>query len=223
MGRVMTSLPPADGYGYLLPSGWMHLDLDPARRQASVRRAVRRRVREEPRLGPDVARLDRLLRRECAIATANGVERVSLLAEADGAGGLASAAVTLVVVSIPEQFAALDAVTLLDALRSEPVADEFQSDPDATSDVVRLSQQEAVRLSWSQSHALGTEPGPGAGSVTSRCWQVAVPWPGRARAALLTLASPCEPLWPLMEVTFDACALTFHWTWCSPGERGPSD
>ena len=75
----------------------MHLDVDPARRAASVRRAVSERVRREPRLAPYLAQLDRLLLHECAVAAAGGAERVSLLAEAS-ADGLVTAAATFTVV-----------------------------------------------------------------------------------------------------------------------------
>ena len=84
--RDPRGLPPAAGYSYALPGGWVHLDVDPARRAASVRRALSERVRREPRLAPHLARLDRLMLHECAVAAARGAERVSLLAEpVDGA------------------------------------------------------------------------------------------------------------------------------------------
>src|SRR5690242_11390144 len=75
------TLPPAGSYAYLLPGGWLHLDLEPSRRAASVRQALTQRVRREPRLAVHLARLDRLLLQECASAAAGGAERVSLLAE----------------------------------------------------------------------------------------------------------------------------------------------
>jgi hypothetical protein len=90
----------ATGYAYALPSGWVHLDIEPDRRAASVRRAVRQRVRREPRLAPHLAQLDRLLLSECAVAAAGGARRVSLLAEVQGEA-VVTASVTFVVQPVP--------------------------------------------------------------------------------------------------------------------------
>jgi len=194
----ISRLPPPDGYAYLLPAGWLHLDVRPEHRAESVRRAVRRRVSEEPALGPRRSELQGLLEREGALAWLQGAQRVSLLAERDGES-VATAAVTLVVTEV-------EGFDLQEAARDG-------------GRIVALAQQPAVRLCWSSS-----APAPGAGgAAASRCWQLLVPWPGRPRVALLTMASPCVPLWPLLEATFDACAQTFHWTWSSSGAPEPSD
>jgi hypothetical protein len=191
-------LPPADGYAYVLPAGWLHLDIRPEHRAESVRRAVRRRVTEEPALRPRRSELQRLLERECALAWLQGAQRVSLLAERDGES-VATAAVTLVV--------------------TEVAGFDLQTAARDGGRIVALAQQPAVRLSWTS-----RAPASGAGEpVASRCWQLLVPWPGRARVALLTMASPYWPLWSLLEATFDACAQTFHWTWSSTGAQEASD
>lgn len=170
----------ATGYAYVLPAGWLHLDVDPGRRAASVRRAVALRVRREPRLAPFLAQLDRALVHECAVAAAQGAERVSLLAE-PVEGALVTASVTFVVAPVPAA--------------DHPV--------------------DVVRRTWDGPAAAGSA------SLLSRQWQLLVPWPGRSRLGLLTMASPCRPLWPLLEQTFDGCAQTFHWTWPTAGEAAP--
>jgi hypothetical protein len=197
-------LPPATGYSYALPGGWVQLAVDPARRVASVRRAVSGRVRREPRLAPYLAQLDRLLLHECAVAAARGAERVSLLAEvADGA--IASAAVTFAVASLPGSPRAPAAPAVLSHLAAQH-ARARRHDPAATMTLVALAQQDAVRREWA-------EPADDAqGRPASRSWQLVVPWPGRASVGLLTLSSPAAPLWPLLGPVFDACCATFHWT-----------
>ncbi len=72
---------PATGYCCALPGGWVFLDGEAERTAASVRRAVRQRVRRDRRLTPYIAHLDRLLTHECAVASARGARWVSLLAE----------------------------------------------------------------------------------------------------------------------------------------------
>jgi hypothetical protein len=206
-------LPPATGYSYALPGGWVQLAVDPARRAASVRRAVSGRVRREPRLAPHLAQLDRLLLHECAVAAARGAERVSLLAEvADGA--VATAAVTFAVASLPGSARAPAAPAVLSHLAVEH-GRAWLHDPAATMTLVELAQQDAVRREWA-------EPADGAqGRPASRSWQLVVPWLGRARVGLLTLSSPTAALWPLLGPVFDACAATFHWTFDQPFDRSP--
>jgi hypothetical protein len=203
------SLPPATGYSYLLPGGWMHLAThpgQPSRRAASVRRVVTRRVRREPRLAPQLARLDRLLLHECTVAAASGAERVSLLAEPVD-GRVITASVTFAVDGLPPSAGPVDAAGLARLLSAEH-ARTLGVDPAATLDPVALSQLDAVRRTW-----LGTAATRPAEQPASRQWQLVVPWPGCPRIGLLTMSSPCAPLWPLLGRTFDACAQTFHWTW----------
>lgn len=206
-----TTAPSADGYAYLLPNGWVHLDVTPAGREASVRRAVRRRVRREPRLAPYLAQLDRVLLSECALAAAQGAQRVSLLAEMVDAQAV-TGSVTLVVDSLSESAATLDAQAVFERLVAEQVR-ALGTDPMATMEIVELSQQDVVRRTW-------TAP---VGAVRSKHWQLVLPWPGRASIALLTMASTCAPLWPSLEEIFDACAHTFRWTWSSGGGGPGSD
>jgi hypothetical protein len=199
------SLPPATGYSYALPAGWLHLDLDPARRAVSVRRVVRERVRREPRLAAHLGALDRLIHHECAVAAARGAERVSLLAEPVG-GAVVTASVTFVVASLPEA-SALDAQAAARWLSAEH-AQAFETDPQARLDVIELVQQDVVRRRWTET----TTTGAGV-PLEHRVWQLVAPWPGRPRVGLLTMASPCQPLWGLLETVFDAAAQTLHWTW----------
>jgi hypothetical protein len=207
------SLPPASGYSYLLPGGWLHLAThpgDPARRAAGVRRAVVWRVRREPRLAPHLARLDRLLLHECAVAAASGAERVSLLAEPVD-GRVITASVTFAVESLPAAAGPLDAAGISQRLAvDDRIAADGPGDGDrtATQRVVALSQLDAVHRTWS-----GPPSGTSDRAVVSRLWQLLVPWPGCPRVGVLTMSSPCAPLWPLLGQTFDACAQTFHWTW----------
>jgi hypothetical protein len=114
----------ATGYSYALPGGWVHLDVEPDRRAASVRRAVSGRVRREPRLAPHLAQLDRLLLHECTVAATAGATRVSLLAEVRGTA-IVTAAVTFVVHPVPAEVA-IDRLSLGPAVRRrwiEPAGD----------------------------------------------------------------------------------------------------
>jgi hypothetical protein len=200
------SLPRATGYSYALPGGWVHLELEPARLAASVRRAVSERVRREPRLAPYLSQLDRLLVHECAVAAAGGAERVSLLAEVTN-DGLATAAATFSVADLPGAGRAPGVRAALRHLAAEQARAQVR-DATATMGVVRLAQQEAVRRRWRSS----VEPG----GRTSQTFQLVVPWPGRPRVGLLTISSTAAPLWPLLEALFDACCATFHWTFDGP-------
>jgi hypothetical protein len=196
------------GYTYALPGGWLHLDLDPARRVASVRRAVSVRVRREPRLAQHVAQLDRLLHNECAVAAAGGAERVSLLAEATN-DGIVTAAITFALVALAGAAVAPAPEALLDQLRSEQ-ARARRDDPTATMAVARLAgigldRAAGVRREW-------TEAAPGGGRPRSRTWQLVLPRPGQARIGLLTLSSPSPALWPRLGPLFDCCGQTFRWT-----------
>ncbi len=204
--RDPRGLPPAAAYSYALPGGWVHLDVDPARRAASVRRALSERVRREPRLAPHLARLDRLMLQECAVAAARGAERVSLLAE-PFPGGVATAAVTVVVARCEPGSGPLDATATARWLAPEHARAQAR-DPTAQMAIVTLAQQDAVRRVWTEdSPTAAGEP------LAHQILQLAVPWPGRPRVALLTMASPARPMWPLLEAVFDACAQTFHWSW----------
>jgi hypothetical protein len=191
------TLPPASGYAYLLPGGWVHLDVEPSRRAASVRRALTQRVRREPRLAVHLPRLDRILLEECATAAAGGAERVSLLAEPiDGRAG--TAAVTFAIESLPDGAGPLDAAGII----------RWLGDAAGSAGVVELTQLTAVRQAWVDTRVVGVQ-----GPIATRQWQLLVPWPGLPRVGLLTMSSPCRPLWPLLALTFDACAQSFHWTW----------
>jgi hypothetical protein len=213
------SLPPATGYSYLLPGGWMHLATHPGqpeRRAAGVRKAVTRRVRREPRLAPHLARLDRLLLHECSVAAASGAERVSLLAEPVD-GRVITASVTFAVERLAPPAGPVDVAGLAERLSTEH-ARTLGVDPAATLDLVALTQLAAVRRTWRGPAATGpAEP------LVSRQWQLVVPWPGCPRIGLLTMSSPCAPLWPLLGRTFEACAQTFHWTWSGLARGRPQN
>ncbi len=199
------TLPPASGYAYLLPGGWVHLDLEPSRRAASVRQALAQRVRREPRLAVHLVRLDRMLLAECATAAAGGAERVSLLAEpVDGRAG--TAAVTFSVQSLPAGAGPIDAAGIIRGLGYAGSVESAES-----AGVVELTQVSAVRRAWVDTRVVGVQ-----GPIATRHWQLLVPWPGRPKVGLLTMSSPCRPLWPLLALTFDACAQSFHWTWPIP-------
>jgi hypothetical protein len=207
------TLPPASGYAYLLPGGWVHLDLEPSRRVASVRKALTQRARREPRLAVHLARLERMLLEECATAAAAGAERVSLLAEpVDGRAG--TAAVTFSVESLPDGAGPIDAAGIMRGLGYPESAESGPSGPSAG--IVELTQLTAVRRAWVDTRLVGVQ-----GPIATRQWQLLVPWPGLPRVGLLTMSSPCRPLWPLLALTFDACAQSFHWTWPIP-EQGRS-
>ena len=207
-------LPPAAGYRYALPEGWLHIDLHPRRRELAVRRAVRARVRRDPRLAPHLARLDRLFQHEAATAAATGARRISLLAEEIGPA-VVTAAVTFVV----ERRAgpALTATEVAEALRAGAAVDPAEVAEVAEVAVVPLIQQDAVRRVWTDRLAGADE-----WEVPHRIWQLVAPWPGRSDLALLTMSSACRPLWPILGATFDACLSTFHWTWESPAPDMPA-
>jgi hypothetical protein len=213
------TLPAATGYAYLLPGGWVHLDLDPSRRAASVRTALTQRVRREPRLAVHLARLDRMLLEECETAAARGAERVSLLAEpVDGRAG--TAAVTFSVESLPDAAGPIDAVGIMRGLgyadSGEPAELAESAEMAESAGVVELTQLSAVRRAWVDTRLVGVQ-----GLIATRHWQLLVPWPGLPRVGLLTMSSPCRPLWPLLALTFDACAQSFHWTWPIPEQGRP--
>jgi hypothetical protein len=241
----MSEPPAATGYAYALPSGWVHLDVEPARRAASVRRAVGERIRREPRLARHIAQLDRLLTHECAVAAAHGAERVSLLAEPT-ADGVLTATATFAVASQPDAKGpdakgpdangpdangpddkrpdakrpddrAPDTVEVL--AQVVPAHEEARRhDPDASLRIVSTSQQQAVVRCWREAAPIGA-----AAPLRLQVHQLLAPWPGRPAVGLLTLSSPCEPVWPMLDELFEACVATFHWTWSGPaGEAARS-
>lgn len=87
----------ASGYAYVLPGAWVHLDLDPERQDASLRRATALRLRRHPALAPHQDAVTDVLREGCAVAAAAGAERVSLLAERVGERVLTAAVMFCVV------------------------------------------------------------------------------------------------------------------------------
>jgi hypothetical protein len=161
------------------------------------------------------------------LAAAQGAERVSLLAEpvrpADGHAVTAS--VTLVVDRADVDRADVDRADVAAARPDAQAVFDWlvaehdrvrAADPLATMDLTVLGQQSGVRRTWTASPPAGPR-------AASKHWQLVLPWPGRSSVALLTMASPCEPLWPQLEETFDACTRTFRWTWSSGGGGPGSD
>ena len=87
------------------------------------------------------------------------------------------------------------------------------ADPTATMKLVRLTQQEAVRRQWRERADPGdSDRTSGPFARTSQSCQLVVPWPGRPSVGLLTMSSTAGPLFPVLEVLFEACCATFHWT-----------
>jgi hypothetical protein len=223
-----------------MPGGWALLDGQAQRRAASVRRAVRDRVRRDRRLAPHIAHLDRLLSHECAVAAARGALWVSLLAEPSD-GRVLTAAATLTIAdltpgrsapgrsapgrSAPSRSGAggltqrrrrdlePTAAELLDHVTPEH-ARTAAGDPTAYLGVVTLPQQQGLVRRWRQVAPYGGES-----RVTHHLWQLILSWPGRPAAGVLTYSTPCEPLRADIGALFDACCRSFRWTW----DRPPSD
>jgi hypothetical protein len=216
---------PATGYSCAMPGGWALLDGQAQRRPASVRRAVRERVRRDPRLAPHIAQLDRLLTHEIAVAAARGALWVSLLAEPCDDQVLTAAA-TLTIADLEPSRSPPSAFRprrrghpeptvgwLLDHVTPEH-ARAAAGDPAAGLRAVTLPHQQGVVRQWRQVGSYG-----GQTQVTHHIWQLLLPWPGRPAAGVLTYSTPCEPLRSDIAALFDACCRSFCWTW----ERPPSD
>ncbi len=209
---------PATGYRCLMPGGWAYLDGREHLRATSVRRAVRQRVRRDPRLAPHIAHLDRLLTHECAVAAARGALWVGLLAEPAGERVLTAAA-TFTVAHRPDGPHGTEptAAELMDQVAPEH-ARVAHGDPSAYLRVVPTAQQDALARHWRQSGPYGRES-----EVTHHLWQLLLPWPGRPAAGLLTYATPCEPLRAGIEELFGVAGETFRWTWDHPPPGDASD
>lgn len=206
---LLGAVPPS-GYAYLVPAGWTDLDPHPDRRVASVRAAVRARVRGDPRLGQHLAGLDAWLRAESALAWTAGALRVSLYAEPVRTG-VASAALTMSIDCRPPGREPT-ATVILEELAGSRGALEL----------VELAQVSAVRRTWDDAGGgdFGggdSGGGPPGRTPAGRHWQLMVPCPGTPAVGLLTLSSASPMLWPTLAGTFAAVAASFHWTW--PGEQ----
>lgn len=200
------SAPPAARYEYFVPANWVSFDLDPAHREASVRTAVRERVRREPRLAPHLAQLDRYWEAETLRAAATGVRRLSLLAEPLGDGVLTAALTAAEDGYVEDGVRCVpDAFGIAAGLPADVGAGEEAGIRD---EVIALLQVAAVKRTYVETMLLddGTE-------LPSQVSQLHVPWPGRPEVVVLTLASPVRAAWQLMDETFEAIGATFHFDW----------
>jgi hypothetical protein len=225
MRAAMRADGPATGYSCAMPGGWALLDGQAQRRAASVRRAVRERVRRDRRLAPHIAHLDRLLAHECAVAAARGALWVSLLAEPCD-GRVLTAAATLTIADLTPSRPGAGGILRRRQGDLEPTAAELldhvtpehartaAGDPAAYLGVVTLPQQQGLVRRWRQVGPYGGES-----RVTHHIWQLILSWPGRPAAGVLTYSTPCEPLRADIGALFDACCRSFRWTW----DRPPSD
>lgn len=178
------------------PGDWVELDLDPATRHGSIRRAVRRAVAQDPRLGANAVRLIALLDDISRRAEASGAFYCASLVLHDAASGAVLVANVLIQITPETELPPPAGSTAMEVCAGLAAVVSCEPDWDgADVTVVELPLVgAAVRVELV------------AGGVLL---QYLVPVPRTGRQVVLTFSSPCPPYVEALLGVFDAVAASF--------------